>query len=220
MSAPEKAFLEIEGGARVPCLFNPAQLTISRRNRWTGTPVAGRGVPTLRYAGAMPGSLSVDLFFDTTATGTSVAEHTGKILAMMDIDTSLPGTDESTNNARPPYLTFHWGDTHSFKAVVADLALTYTYFSTTGMPLRASLALVLQQYEAADSYGPQNPTSGTPQPHRVHRVLAGETLDRIAARYYGDSTRWRTLASANTVSDPLSLRPGSLLSVPRLEDIG
>lgn len=219
MSAPEKAFLEIEGGTRLPCLFNPAQLTISRTNTWAGESMPGRGVPRLHYTGALPGTLSVDLFFDTTHNGVSVTEHTNKILAIMDIDTSLPGSNEATNNARPPYVTFHWGDLHSFKAVISDLALTYTYFSTTGIPLRASLALTLHQYEPANSYGPQNPTSGTPKPHQVHRVQSGETLDRIAARYYGDSTRWRTLAGANAIADPLSLRPGSLLSIPRLEDI-
>ena len=49
----------------------------------------------------------------------------------------------------------------------------------------------------------------------MHRVQPGETLDRISARYYGDSTKWRLLAQANGIEDPLSVRPGSLLSVPR-----
>jgi nucleoid-associated protein YgaU len=69
---------------------------------------------------------------------------------------------------------------------------------------------------ASRAFTKQNPTSGTPEPHRVHRVQPGETLDRISARYYGDSTRWRLLADANGVEDPLSIRPGSLLSVPLL----
>jgi nucleoid-associated protein YgaU len=49
----------------------------------------------------------------------------------------------------------------------------------------------------------------------VHRVQPGETLDRISAQYYGDATQWRRLAAANAVEDPLGLRPGTLLSVPR-----
>ena len=35
------------------------------------------------------------------------------------------------------------------------------------------------------------------------------------AKYYGDSTRWRAIAQANGVVDPLALRTGSLLSIPR-----
>jgi len=83
------------------------------------------------------------------------------------------------------------------------------------VPLRAKAQLQLKQYQPEDSYGRQNPTSGTPRPHRVHRVQPGETLDRIAAKHYGDSTRWRALAEANGIADPLALRPGSLLAIPR-----
>lgn len=217
MAGVEKAYLEIEGGARVPCLFNPAELQISRSNSWAGDSMPGRGVPRLRYTGAESGVLKVDLFFDTTDTGTAVSTYTGKIVALMDVDPSLPGSDETSHNVRPPYVTFHWGDLHSFKAVVSDLQLAFTYFSGTGTPLRATMSLTMRQYEPSNAFGRQNPTSGTPKPHRVHRVQAGETLDRIAASYYGDATRWRTLAAANAISDPLSLRPGSLISVPRID---
>jgi len=72
------------------------------------------------------------------------------------------------------------------------------------------------QYTASNAFTRQNPTSGTPRPHRVHRVQRGETLDRISAKYYGDSTRWRLLADANGIEDPLGIRPGSLITVPQL----
>lgn len=216
-AATEKAFLEIESGERVPCLFNPAQLSISRSNSWTGNPMPGRDVPRLRYSGANPGTLRVELFFDTTDDGSAVTKYTSKIVALMDVDPSLPGADAATSNVRPPYVTFHWGDLHSFKAVVADLGLTFTYFSTSGVPLRATMALLLQQYEPSQAFGRQNPTSGTPQPHRTHRVQPGETLDRIAARYYGDATRWRSLAAANGIEDPLRLAVGSVLAIPRVD---
>jgi nucleoid-associated protein YgaU len=77
------------------------------------------------------------------------------------------------------------------------------------------MELELRQYETSQAFGPQNPTSGTPKPHRVHRVQPGETLDRISARYYGDATQWRRLARANDVEDPLALHPGELLDIPR-----
>jgi hypothetical protein len=218
MAELEKAFLEIEGGERVPCLFNPSTISVGRQNNWSADPMPGKGVPKLRYTGASSGWMSLDLLFDTTADGSPVTKYTGKILGLMDVDPSLPGTDETTNNARPPTVTFHWGDLHSFAAVVSDLGLTFTYFSSAGVPLRASMHLELRQFEMSNAFGPQNPTSGTPKPHRVHRVQRGETLDRISARYYGDATRWRRLAAANGIEDPLALRPGTLLSIPRAGD--
>ncbi|WP_028644982.1 CIS tube protein [Nocardioides sp. URHA0020] len=218
MAELEKAFLEIEGTTdKVPCLYNPETVTVGRRNNWVSNPMPGRGVPTLRYAGANSGWLKVDLIFDTTNDGTPVSTHTGKIVDLMDVDPSLPGSDETTSNVRPPTVTFHWGDLHSFKAVIEGLRLSFTYFSSAGVPLRANMELELRQYEPSLAFGAQNPTSGTPKPHRVHRVQPGETLDRISARYYGDSTRWRLLASANGLEDPLAVRPGTMLTVPRLD---
>jgi hypothetical protein len=213
----EKAFLEIEGGAAtIPCMFNPAEFSVSRSNSWTGDSLAGHGVPQVVYRGAQSGTMSLNLIFDTTDTGQAVTTHTGKLLKLMDVDPSLPGSDPQSNNVRPPYVVFHWGSMHSFKAVVSSLNLQFTYFSSTGVPLRAQVGLTLTQYAESDAFGPQNPTSGTPNPHRVHRVQPGETLDRIAAKYYGDSTRWRQIAAANGIADPLALRTGSLLSVPRI----
>ncbi|MFN8075061.1 MAG: LysM peptidoglycan-binding domain-containing protein [Kineosporiaceae bacterium] len=215
--AAEKAFLKLETGEELRCLYNPARLSISRGNSWTGTSAPGQGVPQLSYAGASSATMSVELFFDTTDTGTPVTTYTGKLMGLMDIDPSLPGSDPEKNNARPPYVVFHWGRLYSFKAVVTSLTVTFTYVSADGVPLRATVGLQLRQYEASEAFGPQNPTSGTPHPHRVHRVQPGETLDRIAARHYGDATRWRQLAAANRIEDPLALRAGALLAIPGVD---
>jgi hypothetical protein len=217
MALTDKAYLMIEGSSdRLPCMFNPSELAISRSNSWSSPSLAGQGVQQARYTGASAGSMSLSLTFDTTDTGKAVTQYTGKLMKLMDVDPSLGGTDEQSNNARPPYVTFHWGDLHSFEAVVTSLSLQFTYFSTTGVPLRAKVAITLMQYKQSNAFGPQNPTSGTPNPHRVHRVQPGETLDRISARYYGDSTQWRKIASANGIADPLSVRSGTLLSIPRV----
>jgi LysM repeat protein len=211
----EKAFLELENGDRLPCLYNPASLDVGRRNNWISNPMPGKGVSTLQYAGAAGSWMRIDLRFDTTSDGTPVTRHTGKVMKLMEVDPGLPGSDTARNNTRPPTVVFHWGDLHSFRAVVTDLRLSFTYFSSGGVPLRADVQLALRQYESSDALGAQNPTSGTPRPGRVHRVQPGETLDRISARYYGDATQWRRLAVANGVEDPLALRPGVLLDIPR-----
>jgi hypothetical protein len=213
-----KAFLTIEGrtGERIPCLFNPAELTLSRTNNWNAPTAAGRGVAPLEYVGATSGSLSLTLFFDTTDTGESVAGYTQKLLDLMEIDRSLPGSSEQTNNGRPPYVQFHWGDFHSFLAAVTSLNVTFEYFSSSGTPLRAKANLTLTQFQDQKATTPQNPTSGTPRPQETHQILPGETLDRIAALHYADSTRWRAIAGENGIEDPLDLRPGRILSIPVL----
>jgi nucleoid-associated protein YgaU len=211
-----KAFLQTEDGTNLPCLFNPESLSVSRSNSWRGSEAPGRGVPTLRFEGASSGTFSLSLFFDTTSDGQPVTNYTGKLLKLMEVDTKLPGSSDATQNARPPWVVFHWGDLHSFKAVITSLTLNFTYFSSTGVPLRAKVDLQLLQYQEELAFGPQNPTSGTPYPHATHRVQPGETLDRIAAIHFGDSTKWRRIADNNGIEDPLALKPGTLLAIPEL----
>jgi hypothetical protein len=211
-----KAFLLTERGTNIPCLFNPSQFSFSRSNSWSATSGAGKGVTLLKYKGASSGTLNLTLFFDTTDTGQPVTTYTQKLSDLMEIDPQLAGSNPASNNGRPEWLTFHWGRFHSFKAVVTSLTLAFDYFSFTGVPLRATANMTLTQYDADKVFGPQNPTSGTPRPHRVHRVQRGETLDRIAALHLGDSTRWRSIAETNDIEDPLALRPGSLLAIPYL----
>jgi hypothetical protein len=217
-AAPVKAYLETELGAQVPCLFNPTQLKMAKSNSWSSGNSKGRNAPDLVFDGGASGTLSLELIFDTTNDGSAVTTHTNKLAALMSVDTSLADYDEATNNGRPQWVKFHWGDMHTFKAVIASMDLTFTYFSSEGVPLRANVSLSLTQYEPEANWGPQNPTSGTPAPQRLHQVQKGETLDRIAARHYKDSTKWRLIAEANSISDPLALRPGSMLAIPRLRD--
>jgi hypothetical protein len=214
----EKAFLTFEGSSshKLPCLFNPETITITKSNKWEGKTKPGSAVPTLEFLGQDSGTMDFDLVFDTTTDGSPVTKYTSQLLAKMELDKSLPGSDEKTSNARPPTVTFHWGQMYSFPAVIKSATVTFDFFSSSGVPLRAKVKLSLTQYTTSDAFTKQNPTSGTPEPHRVHRVQPGETLDRISARYYGDPTRWRPLAVANGIEDPLSIKPGSLLSIPAL----
>jgi hypothetical protein len=169
----------------------------------------------MRFAGGENGTFGLSLVFDTTATGTTVTAYTNKLLKLMEVDTSLPSYDSSRNSGRPPWITFHWGtNIHTFKAIITNLEVSFTYFSNEGLPLRANVEARLEQFEPDENWTRQNPTSGTPVPQRSHQVGPGETLDRIAAKFYGDSTKWRAIATANGIGDPLALTPGSVLAIP------
>lgn len=220
MAATQKAYIEVETGERITCLFNPSEFSIAKSNTWEADNIPGRSAPDLFFTGGQAGTMDMTLVFDTTADGKPVTKHTNALLAVMKVNPKLPGHDPERNKGRPPWVKFHWGDLHSFKAIVESLNLTFTYFSSTGVPLRAKASLSLKQFQEDANWGPQNPTSGTPDPHRVHQVERGETLDRLAASYYGDSTQWRLIASANDIEDPLALEPGSILVIPKLKAAG
>ncbi len=218
-AAPVKAFIEPERGETIECLFNPAEFTIAKSNQWSEVKAPGRNTPKLTFAQGQAGTITMELTLDTTATGEPVTKYTSALLALMKIDAELPDSNNKTNSARPPYCVFHWGSFHSFKAIIQSLNIRFTYFAGDGTPLRAKAQVSFKQFEDEEAYGPQNPTSGTPETHTVHCVSAGETLDRIAAVRYGDPGRWRLLAEANDVVDPLELEPGTPLVVPDLQAV-
>ena len=216
MTAPVKAFFKTEKNEQIDFLFNPAELTITKANDWKPNDKKGGNAPELRFQGGQSGTLALSITLDTTDTGKDVATHTNKLLDLLKVDPSLAGSDKQRNKARPPWVEFHWGKLHSFKAVVDRLQVKFTYFAADGMPLRAKADLALKQYKDEAELPLQNPTSHTDTLHTVHRLGHGETLDRVAGQHYADSTRWRLIAEANNVINPLTLAPGTLLVIPEL----
>ena len=55
-----------------------------------------------------------------------------------------------------------------------------------------------------------------PQPGRVHVVVAGETLSKIAKQYYGDASKYMKIFEANKdqLSDPDKVKVGQKLNIP------
>jgi nucleoid-associated protein YgaU len=52
---------------------------------------------------------------------------------------------------------------------------------------------------------------------KQHIVRSGDTLSGIAAELYHDATKWRPIAEANNIDNPLNLEPGRVLIVPAVE---
>jgi nucleoid-associated protein YgaU len=211
-----KAELRTETNQDFKCLFNPAEITVAKSNSWNAGEAKGVNAPKLRFQGGQSATLNVTLMFDTTDEGTDVTVHTNKLLDLMTVKKELPGADAQRNSARPPWVEFRWGTFHSFKAVVERLNLRFIYFSSGGMPLRAKADLSLRQWTDEEAQPLQNPTSHASSLHSVHTLITGDTLDRIAARYYRDPTRWRLIADENGIVDPLDLPIGSPISIPDL----
>ena len=47
-----------------------------------------------------------------------------------------------------------------------------------------------------------------------HTIIGGETLDQLAARYYGREDLWWRIADANPQCFPLDWKPGDVLIIP------
>jgi Contractile injection system tube protein/LysM domain len=218
----QQAQLEIEGEPPLPCWFNPEQYAVSKANEWHSVPVVGASLPAIQFGGGLSRELTLELLFDASdSAGKDVLGVTDQLFLMMEVAELAGGAG---NAARPPTVTFSWGPTVSFKAVCRRLDVRYTLFRPDGTPIRAICALTLVQVEKADSRSgsgapaAQNPTTRATARLGVHVVLDGDSLPSLAYTAYGDPTRWREIAEANAIDDPLVLARGQALTIPEARE--
>jgi hypothetical protein len=213
-----KAMLRnLDTQAAVTCMFNPTDYSFSKSVSWTASTDRGANVPVLEFTGGEAAVVSLKLFFDTSDTGEDVrTKYTNALweLAMVNKDK----IDPKTNKGRPPNCSFEWGTAWSFEAVVTSISTNFTMFLEDGTPTRATVDVSLKQAKDPGRFPAQNPTSGGVAGHKRHVVEQRETLDFIASREYGDSSKWRHIAEANGIDDPMRLQPGTVLALPPLPE--
>jgi LysM repeat protein len=217
-----KATLSIDGGPEIECYFNPTEYSISKSNEWTYEKVTGTSLPPATFSGGAPRQMELSLLLDQTlgVGKMSVQAATDALFKMMEVPA---GSSGGGTTAVPPFITFQWGTVIPFKAVCTSLTVAYKLFQPTGEPIRAEVKMTLKQADKASTKSSngankgQNPTTRANAGFGVHTVRDGDTLPSIAYQTYGDATRWRIIAEANDVDNPLHLRRGTPLSLPKLE---
>jgi Contractile injection system tube protein/LysM domain len=216
----QRAQLEIDGAEPIPCAFNPQSYTVTKTNVWNFKPTTGVDLPDGEFGGGLPRRTTLSLLLDVSllAPDQSVKDTANKLLKMMETDGGGGG-----GGSAPPFVTFTWGSMNLPKAVPVSLTIQYVLFHPNGEPIRATVDMELAQAEKADTASGagtnagQNPTTRSMSGLRVHRVRDGDSLPSIAYDAYGDATRWRPIAEANGIDNPLSLRRGAELTIPRLD---
>ncbi len=239
MTKPERATLSVEwigGSAKAggktktyPVQHNPKELSLEKSVQLAEINIPGLDAPLQQFIRGQAEKLTIELFFDTTENGmgddaVSVTEKTDEIYQLVKV--------ESTSHA-PPVVTFAWnkhfsGDTldaggscnqlrNSFKGVVESVKQNFTLFSPKGVPLRATINLVLREYRTLKEQMDQLHLSSPDRTHS-HVLAAGEDLSKLAGTYYESPADWRHIADDpdNGIEDPRRLQTGSVLTVPAI----
>ncbi|GIG59136.1 peptidase M23 [Longispora fulva] len=190
--------------------FNPKELNLTKAAKWGRNPQAkAKKAGPPEFLGSEPAKLSLELFFDATEKmDDAVVNAVEKLFSC-----TVPYKKFPT----PPWVIFHWGGLTSFAGFLKTVTAKYTLFTPGGMPVRAVCTASLE--EISGEQGGQNPTSGALAARDVHVVVAGDTLQSVAHRAYGNAALWRAVAEANGVDDPLRLAPGRRLLVPGMEEL-
>lgn len=215
---PATATLTLETGGVVTCLFNPKDYTVAKSNSWSVEPQQGATAAQTTYTGGLPWEMTLQLLLDSTllTEGDTVEAAAGTLFDAMNATQGQGGgSGGNKTTKRPPILTFRFGP-FSFEGVVKSLSVQYTLFEPDGEPIRADVRLSLMQWDQEPREG-QNPTTRSEGGLGAHVLREGDSLASLAYRYYGDATRWRAIAEENGIDDPLLLRGGRTLNVPRLD---
>jgi hypothetical protein len=221
-----------DGTDPVPFRYNPATIMISRSVKMTpstarSTTKSGGNAPadnsstptstTVQVSGnagdpvgiAMANNFTTIGIRAVTFDGQSVRAYCEQLLLWTQVK---PVKDTNgTQRDLPPKLNFIWGS-QIYLVMLYRVTINYTRFGRTGTPVRATVDLVLNS--VPEIPGPTNPSSGGLAGRRSHLLIGAETLPELATRYYGGPGRWREIAAANGVEDPLRVRPGTRVYVP------
>lgn len=215
----EKAEIEILDGEnasnKITVMFNPESYNLSYSASYGEKKVVGADGAISQYISGENASLDMTLFFDTfiPATpslpegGTSVAVKTGELTKLLFIDGSIH---------RPPTVKFHWG-TLQFKGVVTSVKENYTMFLSDGTPVRAKVDISFKSLTDVSETKRKTPFE-SPDRTKVRVIHEGEQLWNYAWQEYKDAGRWREIAVANGIRNPLDIAPGMTILLPALTD--
>lgn len=204
--AKEKAvIINTVTGEHIPVMFNPEQYSFSKSNNFSEIGIPGLESPLVQYVMGGAQKLTLDLFFDTYEKKEDVRGYTNKITDLMKIN---KGTKA------PPVCIFSWGSV-TFTCVIESITKKFEMFLPTGIPVRARLTVGLKEYKQAASQYFESPAPSR-NVLKKHTVTAGDSMQSIAAKEYGDVRQWRKIAKANKVINPRILTPGKTFNIPKI----
>lgn len=214
---PKRAFLEIlvpkVDKPIIPLCFNPTDYKIEKKNQFAEIAVPGLGSPAIQFVRGESEKLTItDMIADTSDTLEDVnAKFVAELRKLMDINSELHA---------PPIVRLTWGTEVTsgkevFEGVLQHLNTTYVLFSPEGVPLRAKLTMTILGHRPVEVQAKVD-NKKSPDVEKTWVARRGDTLAGIAAAVFADPRLWREIARANGITDPRRLRPGTVLTVPRL----
>ncbi|HTJ37971.1 MAG TPA: hypothetical protein VL738_32455 [Dactylosporangium sp.] len=238
------AFIVDATGERIDCLLNPETFEVKRlagirASAAGGDRLVGRGRADdpVRFTGGGRTELLLDMVFDvelveSAGAPTDVRQLTARLWNLAENSAQERGA------VRPPLVRLVWGKSWNVPGVVSAIAERFDAFSATGAPGRSWMRLKLLRVDEAEDGAARSfdeelahAAVAAPDAERPAAVQAvgggpavggaegddggsGVRIDLLAAEALGSPMRWRELAEANGVDDPLNVPAGSVLAVP------
>jgi len=193
--------VDTRNGEPTPVMYNPDEYRIEQGNELAEIGIPGLAAPPVQYVRGRGRTLTMELFFDTYEQQEDVRTYTRRLVRLLD---------PAQRTFAPSVLLFVMGR-FAFRCVLASADQRFTMFLPDGTPVRARLSVVFREYAEVELETQRGFFAGPPT---LHNITAKDTLVGLAAEYLGDPARWREIADANRLTDPLRLPPGQPLVIP------
>jgi len=190
----------------IPLCFNPTEFQLNKQNTFHEVPVPGLNASPIQFVRGTSEKLTFEAMVDTSDDMSNVrTKYVDPIRKLVAIHGEVHA---------PPVVAFVW-EHFRFEGVIESLNVTFTLFAEAGYPVRAKLGFVIKEYTTVAKQK-ELAKNTSPDLEKTYVVRRGDTLSGIAAGAYGDPSQWREIAIANAISDPRTLEPGLVLTIPRL----
>lgn len=209
----DAVIINLDKNEQIPVQFNPAEYSLIEGADYTHIPRQNSDSPVINFAGGKQPRLKMSLYFNTYHVKSSpldlveeedVSEKVEKLAKLRQI------VGESH---RPPYVAFVWGSL-KFIGFINSVTSTYTMFAKNGKPLRAKVDV--EFLGAPNEDGSRRSPFESPDRTKIRILSEDESLWSIARKEYGDEGKWRYIAVANRIMDPLEIPVGTILKVPAI----
>lgn len=201
----------------VECGFNPAEYVITNQANYN----EGKASPqhTLSFASVSLRELKLTLYFS--------GDHINSafdITSLADFTDTSPVTDVtqkivkalyvSGTEHRPPLVSFIWGNL-DFEGFLTSVSETYTMFDEAGKPVRGKLDVTIKEAGEMVLSQKKEPFS-SPDRTKWKTMTEGMSYWELAYQEYGDPDKWRIIAKANGIVNPLQVQNGQIIKIPAL----
>lgn len=139
------ALLDEVGGMDVP--YNPASIVLAYKSQYELSDTVGAADQTMQFREADPGTLTLQLIFDSTLMGNEkrVDEAVAE-LGLLIHKPIMQFAALGSGRAEPPYLKVDWGcfkwqKYQYFVGRASDFSASYSLFDANGIPQRAHVRL-------------------------------------------------------------------------------
>jgi hypothetical protein len=191
--------------------FNPATLKVNYSNQKAGGDQPS-GSP-VQFVGKGTTKLTLELVFDTTilekqGPGGPPPDVRLKTQEIFNFMKPTPKGKGKKQQFIPPGVRFQWGS-FLFDGVVDSMDENLEFFSSSGVPMRATVSLSLSQQELQFQVGTAEAEAAGTSP--FEEAKAGDSVQQMAAK--AGNPDWKNVALANGIENPRMLAPGTLLNM-------